>query len=97
MGQTWFLYILKCSDDSLYAGVTIDVARRLERHNLGQGAKYTRSRRPCDLVYVEEQKSERDALKREIEIKGWARKEKLALVNGFPSSELERFLRISGQ
>ena len=97
MAETWYLYILQCRDNSYYTGVTIDIPQRLDRHNSGKGAKYTRSRRPCKLVYFEEHESEADARRREREIKGWRREKKHELVRGFPSSARERFLRISGQ
>ncbi len=66
----WYVYMLCCSDNSYYTGITKDLSRRLEQHNSGQGgAKYTRSRRPVALVYQEKQCDHSAALKREIEIK----------------------------
>ena len=50
----WYVYLLRCADDTLYAGCTNDPPRRLQQHNAGQGAKYTRSRRPVSLVYLEQ-------------------------------------------
>jgi len=96
MAQSWYLYILRCRDKSYYTGVTVDVKQRLDRHNSGKGAKYTRSRGPCELVYFEECESEAEARTREREIKGWRREEKQALVVRFPSSALEPFIRVSG-
>lgn len=64
-----FVYILRCSDNSLYTGYTTDVKRRLAEHNRGQASKYTRGRRPVKCVYVEEMASKSEALKRELEIK----------------------------
>ena len=75
-----YVYILRCSDGSLYTGWTTDLAHRLEAHNEGAGAKYTRSRRPVELVYHEVFDSRSTALKREAAIKRLSRKEKLALI-----------------
>ena len=73
------VYILKCSDNSLYTGWTDDLQRRLKQHNLGQASKYTRSRLPVEVVYQEEAQTKSDALKREAAIKRLSRQEKLAL------------------
>jgi len=93
----WRLYILRCSDGSYYTGVTTDIANRLEVHNSGKGAKYTRSRRPVKLVYFEDCESEAHARRREVEVKGWRRSKKEELIRGFPSERLDDFLRTSGQ
>lgn len=74
--KRWFLYILRCGDDSLYTGITTDVEARLEVHRSGKGAKYTRGRGPLEVVYREECGSHSDALKREIAIKALTREEK---------------------
>lgn len=92
----WYLYILRCVDESFYTGVTVDIPTRLKRHNAGKGAKYTRARRPCQLVYFEECEGETVARRREREIKGWNRAKKSALVDGFPSDRLADVLRIFG-
>ena len=76
MGNTWKLYILRCGDGSLYTGITTDVAKRLEVHRSGKGAKETRSRGPLELVYEEECGDHSAALKREHEIKSMSRQEK---------------------
>lgn len=77
------VYILKCSDNSLYTGYTTDIDKRLIDHNSGKiGAKYTRSRRPVKLVYTEKFKSKSSAMKREAVIKKFTRKNKLLLING---------------
>lgn len=76
----WHVYIVACRDGSLYVGISTDVARRVETHNSGKGAAYTRSRLPVTLVYSEKMKSESGARKREAEIKKWKRADKLALV-----------------
>ena len=76
MANTWKLYILRCGDGSLYTGITTDVAKRLEVHRSGKGAKYTRGRGPLELVYEEECGDHSAALKREHEIKSMSRQEK---------------------
>lgn len=80
----WYLYILRCKDDSLYTGITTDVAKRLEAHRAGKGAKYTRGRSPLELVYTEECGDHSTALKREAEIKALPREEKLKLIEKNP-------------
>lgn len=79
--MSWFVYMLRCSDDTLYTGSTTDVERRLSVHNSGNGAKYTRVRRPCTLVYCEEAADKSAALRREAAIKKLRRAEKLALID----------------
>ncbi len=75
----WIVYILECSDRSLYTGITNDLARRLDQHNRGAGAKYTKTRRPLRLRYTEELGTKSAALKREAAIKSLPRTGKLAL------------------
>ena len=75
-----YVYMLRCRDGSLYTGWTTDVARRLEEHNRGKGAKYTKSRRPVELVYMEAAASREDALRREAAIKRLKRTEKIKLI-----------------
>ena len=67
--MAWFVYILRCRDSSLYTGYTDDVRHRLETHQSGKGAKYTRSRLPVALVYQEELPDKSAALRREAAIK----------------------------
>lgn len=74
-----YLYILVCADGTLYTGYTTDPGRRLKEHNSGVGSKYTRSRRPVRMYYVEPARSRHEALAREIAIKKMSRKEKLLL------------------
>ena len=76
----WYLYILRCKDGSLYTGITTDVEKRMEAHQAGKGAKYTRGRGPLELVYREACGDHSDALKRELEIKRLPREEKLKLI-----------------
>lgn len=80
MEKQWFVYLLRCKDDTLYCGMTDDVLRRLEVHRSGKGAKYTRGRGPLELVYQEECESYSAALKRECAIKRLTRSEKLKLI-----------------
>ena len=74
--KTWFVYILRCRDGSLYTGISTDVEARLARHNKGKGAAYTRSRKPVVLIWKEETRDESTARKREVEIKSWKKVEK---------------------
>lgn len=80
--KRWQIYILRCADGSLYTGVAIDVARRVEQHNgaRAKGARYTRTRRPVKLVYQEKAANRSAACKREYMIKQLSRREKLNLI-----------------
>jgi len=80
--KTGYVYILECSDSSYYTGSTTDLERRLQQHQVGEGAKYTRSRRPVRLIYSEEYDRIDVAFFREKQIQGWSRKKKLALIEG---------------
>ena len=80
--MTWVVYILRCSDGSLYTGVTNDMERRLATHGAGKGGAYTRSRLPVQLVYTEGRRSRGAALSREAAIKRLPRAAKLALTRG---------------
>jgi len=82
--MTSFCYILECADGSYYTGWSVDPARRLRVHNAGRGARYTRSRRPVRLVYVEELPDRASAMRRERQIKGLTRKRKEALIHNKP-------------
>ena len=77
----WFVYMVECGDGTLYTGITTDLDRRMEQHNSGTGAKYTRSRGPVHLVYHETVASHSEALKREYAIKQLTRQEKLKLLS----------------
>ena len=78
--KEWYVYIVKCSDGSLYTGITVDKTRRIIEHNgSNKGAKYTRSRRPVTLVYSETLQDRSSASKREIAIKKLNRIDKLKL------------------
>jgi putative endonuclease len=76
----YFLYILKCSDDSFYTGITNNLEARLHTHKEGKGSKYVRSRLPFDLVYKEVLPDHSSALIREHEIKSMTRDQKLQLI-----------------
>lgn len=79
--MTWFTYILRCNDQTLYTGITTDISRRLSEHNTGtKAAKYTRSRKPLTLVYVETHDTQGEALTREAHIKKLKRTEKEMLI-----------------
>jgi putative endonuclease len=77
---TWVVYILECADKTLYTGITTNIAKRIAKHDSGTGAKYTRGRSPVNLLYTERHDTRSEASKREIEIKGLNRIEKLKLI-----------------
>ncbi|MHB1236197.1 MAG: GIY-YIG nuclease family protein [Gallionella sp.] len=78
--MTWSCYILRCADDTLYTGITNDLAKRLAAHNAGTAAKYTKTRIPVEVVFVENCADRSAALKRELQIKSLKRPDKLALI-----------------
>ena len=79
--MSWFCYILRCADDTLYCGITNDLDKRIVTHNAGTASKYTRGRGPVELVFVESCVDKSVALKREMEIKSLSRTKKLALIH----------------
>lgn len=80
--DTWFIYMLRCADKSLYTGITTDISRRVIEHNtLKTGAKYTRSRRPVTLVYSEQTSNKSLASIREYELKSLSKIQKEELIN----------------
>lgn len=83
MSNSWYVYLLRCSDCSLYTGITTDITRRLKEHNHSNklGAKYTRVRRPVSLVYKEEHASRSAASKREYQLKQLTKQQKERLIN----------------
>jgi putative endonuclease len=85
MSDLWYVYILRCSDNSLYTGIATDVDRRVEEHNQDNslGARYTRARRPVKLVYREKAETRSKASKREYAIKKLSKNEKEALVSQY--------------
>jgi len=78
--DTWFVYVLRCADGSLYTGIAKDVSRRCEQHNSGTASRYTRSRLPVSVEYQEDQATRSLALKRELAIKAMSRQEKESLI-----------------
>ena len=83
--MSYFVYILECCDGSLYTGITKDVTKRLEEHNFSdKGAKYTKARRPVNLLYEEPSVDRSTASKREYEIKKLTRVKKLQLIEKNP-------------
>lgn len=82
----FYCYLLQCADGTFYAGWTTDPTRREREHNAGQGARYTRQRRPVRLVYVEEVPDKPTALRREQELKRLPRKKKQALLQRPPEA-----------
>ena len=83
-----YTYLLLCSDGTYYCGWTTDPARRVKAHNSGKGAKYTRTRRPVKLVYLEESETRSKAMIREAEIKKMSHIEKERLSESFIASEM---------
>jgi putative endonuclease len=77
--MTCFCYILECADGTLYTGWTVNIEKRLIQHNKGLGARYTRTRLPVKVVYIEEQPDKKTAMKRERAIKALPRKKKMEL------------------
>jgi len=75
-----YVYILECSDNTLYTGWTVDLDNRIKRHNMGKASKYTRGRLPVKLVHHELFDNKIDAQKREYQIKQYSKKKKLALI-----------------
>ena len=76
---TWWVYLIRCGDGTLYCGIAKDAAARFAQHAAGKGAKYTRGRGPLELVYTEACAGSSEALRREQAIKGMSRARKLAL------------------
>ena len=79
--MTWLVYVILCSDGSLYTGITTDLRRRFDQHASGRGAKYFRGRRPLEVVYREEGHTRSSAARREREIKAMERPEKCLLIS----------------
>ena len=85
MASLWYVYLVRCSDHSLYAGITTDLTRRVSEHNFSKqlAAKYTRVRRPVKLVYSQELCSRSEASRAEYQLKKLTKKAKEQLVNQF--------------
>ena len=80
MSEAWYVYLLRCADGTLYTGITNDVGRRVDAHNQGRGARYTRGRLPVELVYREAAGSRAAATRREAAVKRLSRAAKLRLI-----------------
>jgi putative endonuclease len=80
--KSWYVYMARCRDGSIYTGISVDVERRIELHNDGKGARFTAGRRPVSLLYTEQHSDEGSARRREAEIKKWRKMKKEALVVG---------------
>lgn len=84
--EKWYVYILECGDKTFYTGITNDIQNRINKHNSGKGAKYTRARLPVKLKYFEEVRNKSVASKREYEIKQLTRKQKEKLIYLFDAA-----------
>jgi putative endonuclease len=84
--QPWYVYILQCSDRTLYTGIAKDLEKRLAQHNNGTGAKYTRGRVPVELVFAEGVPCHGDALRRECQIKRMSRARKRKMIDNYSTS-----------
>jgi putative endonuclease len=82
----WSVYILRCRDRSLYTGISTNIEKRLDQHNKGKGAAYTRSRRPVTLVWQANDLSESNARKQEAAIKRWTKAEKERFISSSSSN-----------
>lgn len=88
----YYMYILECSDRTLYTGWTNNLQNRLQKHNQGKGAKYTRSRTPLTLKYFEVFSEKTEAQRREYFVKKLSREEKLKLIATFKEEQIRVFL-----
>ena len=88
--MTYYCYILECADGTYYTGWSTDPERRLAQHNTGHGARYTRSRRPVELVYAEKQPDRSSAMRREFAIKRLSRAKKRALAENYLHSKTHK-------
>jgi len=83
----WFVYLVRCRDHTLYCGITPNLHDRIQAHNLGKGAKYTRSRLPVELVFSQQLANRSEAAKREYQIKKMTRAQKLTLIRTSPLND----------
>jgi putative endonuclease len=93
MKKSFFVYILKCADQSYYTGYTDNLDKRVKKHNLGKAAKYTSGRRPVKLVYSEGHEHKNSAMSRELQLKRWTRAEKEVLITGDINNHKNRKIR----
>ena len=82
-----YTYLVKCADNTLYCGWTNHLEKRIDAHNQGKGAKYTKARRPVELVYYESYPTKEEAMRREVQIKKLSRKDKLFLIKDSGSKD----------
>lgn len=83
--QAWYVYLLRCDDQTLYTGITTNIARRLKQHNTGRGAKYTRTRTPVTLVSLYPLHNRSEASRLEFKIKKMTKAEKEQWIKQYPS------------
>jgi len=88
--KTWYVYIVRCNDGTYYTGITTNIQRRIDEHNSGQGAKYTRSRTPVELEEFKRFSSRSDASKEECRIKKLTRNNKEKLIGEWRVSRLRK-------
>ena len=90
--KIWYVYLLRCSNDSIYCGISNDISKRLKQHNgnIAGGAKYTRANSPCVLVYQEGATDRSAALRREYEIKKMNHNDKLLLIKSYAPILLQK-------
>ena len=81
--KPWYLYVVCCSDSTLYTGITTDIKRRISQHNSGRGAKYTKGRGPVKLMHIRQYKNRSDASKAEAKFKKFKRTKKLQIIDNF--------------
>lgn len=86
----YYVYLLKCGDGTIYTGITTDIPRRFKEHKSGKGGHYTSSRKAVKILHTEKQKDRSSAQKREAEIKGWRREQKLHFVRGAAKGKKEK-------
>jgi len=89
--MNWSVYIILCTDNTFYTGITIDVSKRFDQHAAGRGAKYFRSRQPKQLVYIEPGHNRSSATKREIDLKKMRREEKSRII----TSDMNKITELS--
>lgn len=92
--KNFFTYILLCSNGSYYVGHTSNIENRLKTHNSGKGSTHTAKYLPVKLLYFEELKTETEAVKMEMQLKGWTRKKKESLINGEMTQNTRRKSKI---
>lgn len=93
--QAAYTYMVRCQDGSLYTGWTNNLEKRVKAHNEGKGAKYTRNRRPVELVYAEMHETKQEAMSREAKIKRFTKKEKEELAGSYQKSKKSDSLKIN--